>query len=190
MKLGGRREYGKINSWSTRTKEVDVTEEEPMDEYSEEAPAVEAPTYTPRAMNLAPDAPSDDYASIIGPESTWNGNLTTEGSIRIEGNVLGEVRATGTVFISDSADVRATVYGKFVIVAGAFDGNLYCSERLELQPESRIKGAINTKSLAVAEGAFIDGEIHMGEVEDFATSPLEAAARPSGNGRGKKDSED
>lgn len=182
MKLGNRREYGKLTSsdWQKRTPEV-VEETEEEFEVEEVQPE---PSYLSRIAELRPStSPSDDYASVIGAESAWQGNFSSEGSIRIDGKVSGEIRAAGTVLISTGAEVKATVYGNFVIVAGSFDGKLYCTERLELQPSSRIKGAIHTKALSVGEGAFIDGEIHMGDVKDLADAePVGAAATPSRNG--------
>lgn len=191
MKLGNRREYTKLRTdWNKRDEEGEGTVDDFNSDYQE--PEIQpTSTYTPRAIDAlqtgGATAPSDDFASIIGAASTWNGNFSTEGNVRIDGSVLGEVKATGTVFISSEADVKATVYGKFVVVAGTFDGNLYCSERLELQPESHTKGVIHTKSLAVGEGAFIDGEIHMGEVSELDTAEPLTAGRTSRNGGGKKE---
>lgn len=190
MKLGNRREYTKLSTdWNKRTEEGEAPEDDFADDYQE--PEIQpVPSYTSRSFEPAPapsNALSEDYSSVIGAESAWNGNFSTDGNVRVDGNVLGEVKATGTVFISNGADVKATVYGKYVVIAGSFDGNLYCSERLELQPESRTKGVIHTKILSVGEGAFIDGEIHMGETSDLdSAEPLASAAKPSRNGSASK----
>ncbi|HUF53943.1 MAG TPA: polymer-forming cytoskeletal protein [Dehalococcoidia bacterium] len=192
MKLGNRREYTKLSTdWNKRGEGEAPEGADFADDYQEPEIAP-VPSYT-RSLDASPiaaSAMSDDYSSVIGAESAWNGNFSTDGNIRIDGNVLGEVKATGTVFINNGADVKATVYGKYVIIAGSFDGNLYCSERLELQPESRIKGIIHTKALAVGEGAFIDGEIHMGDVADLDGSEVVASAsRSSRNGGARKENE-
>ncbi|MEX0682286.1 MAG: polymer-forming cytoskeletal protein [Dehalococcoidia bacterium] len=183
MKLGNnRREYGKLSSdWQKQTMTESVPEREELDTEFEPEPSYLAPATEFRATG-----PSDDFASVIGAESSWQGNFSTEGSVRVEGTVSGEIRAAGTVFISNGAEVKATVYGHFVIIAGSFDGKLYCTERLELQPSSKIKGAIHTKALSVGEGAFIDGEIHMGDVKDFAAIEPVSAAVPSRNGDKEK----
>ena len=189
MKLGNRREYGKLNSdWAKRHNDDEL----PADEYVEAADDVDAQpvSFTPRALDPLPAMPSSDFASVIGAETTWKGNVSSDGSIRIDGIAQGEIRATDTVLISSGADVKATIYGKYVIIAGSFDGDVFCSERLELQPQSKIKGAIRTKALSVGEGAFIDGEIHMGEVDEHtASGPLSAGGRHSRNG-GKKAEEE
>jgi cytoskeletal protein CcmA (bactofilin family) len=193
MKLGNRREYTKLSTDWNKREDDDAPDEDFSADYKEpELPPV--PSYPTRSsLDTAPlssmNVMSDDYTSIIGAESAWNGNFSTDGNVRIDGNVLGEVKATGTVFISNGADVKATVYGKFVVIAGAFDGNLYCSERLELQPESRTRGVIHTKALSVGEGAFIDGEIHMGDVSELDTAQPVSAGRTSRNGSGRKEAD-
>jgi cytoskeletal protein CcmA (bactofilin family) len=190
MKLGNRREYTKLSTDWNKREEEGTDAAEFADEYQEPEIAPVPDFSRPlSASPIAASAMSDDYSSVIGAESAWNGNFSTDGNIRIDGNVLGEVKATGTVFINNGADVKATVYGKYVIIAGAFDGNLYCSERLELQPESRIKGIIHTKALSVGEGAFIDGEIHMGDVADMdGAEHVASSSRSSRNGGSRKES--
>jgi cytoskeletal protein CcmA (bactofilin family) len=119
---------------------------------------------------------ADQCASIIGAGTTWQGNLISDASVRLDGKVSGEIKAAGTVHITEGAQVNATIQAKFVVVAGNFDGQIFASSRLELMSTSRVKGSITTPQFAVGEGAFIDGEIHM--VEESAASnvkPFSAA---------------
>jgi cytoskeletal protein CcmA (bactofilin family) len=124
-------------------------------------------------------ASPDQCASIIGAGTTWQGTLVSDASVRLDGKVSGEVKAAGTVHVTEGAQVNAVVQAKFVVVAGSFDGQLYASSRLDLLPSSRVKGSITTPTISVGEGAFIDGEIHM--VEEAAVSNVKpfSAARAS-----------
>lgn len=143
----------------------------------------------PRNDGPGTDNPAlaEDCSSVIGSGSAWQGTLVTDGSIRLEGKVNGEVKAAGTIHVTEGADVNATMHAKFVVIAGSFDGKLFCSDRLELRPTSKVRGAITTRSLSVGEGSFIDGEIHMtDQVPDiFAGEPV-AVAATAGNGNGSK----
>jgi cytoskeletal protein CcmA (bactofilin family) len=167
-----------------------VVEDEDLEEDEEEE--VVAATFEPQKTQ-APSQPGqkrwedqvekpaspDQCASIIGAGTVWQGTLTSDASVRLDGKVSGEVKAAGTVHITEGAQVNAVVQAKFVVVAGSFDGQLYSSSRLELMPSSRVKGAITTPQISVGEGAFIDGEIHM--VEESAVSNVKpfSAARAS-----------
>jgi cytoskeletal protein CcmA (bactofilin family) len=132
------------------------------DQPEEERPAPTS-TYTPFAEREGRSAPTDadKCANVIAAGSKWNGSLNIDDSVRIEGQLSGEVVAKGTVHIADGARVDAKVRAAFVIVNGSFKGEVRCSERLELMPKSRVEGAIITKLLTMHEGAIIDGSIQM-----------------------------
>jgi cytoskeletal protein CcmA (bactofilin family) len=157
------------NDWQTRPV---AGEDDMIDDVAADA-TYQAPPAKRWEDQVEKAAAPDDCSSIIGAGSVWQGNFSTDGSVRLDGKVSGEVKAAGTVHITDGAQVNATVQARFVVVAGSFDGQLYCSERLELLPSSRVKGSITTPQISVGEGAFIDGEIHM--VEESATVSAPAA---------------
>ncbi len=172
MKIGNssRRDMGALkNDWQSRP----AVEEE--DELIDDV--VAETSFTPPAPakrwedQVEKAAAPDDCSSIIGSGSVWQGNFSTDGSVRLDGKVSGEVKAAGTVHITDGAQVNAVIQARFVVIGGSFDGQLYCSERLELLPSSRIKGSITTPQISVGEGAFIDGEIHMVEESAGVQAP-------------------
>ncbi|HEX5417866.1 MAG TPA: polymer-forming cytoskeletal protein [Chloroflexota bacterium] len=119
--------------------------------------------------------PDVDNASVVSLGSVWQGSLKIEGSVKIEGQVTGEVEAKKMVFVAEGAQVDAKVKAALVVIAGEFKGEVFCSERLEIKPTGRVNAALTTKSLEVHEGAFIEGQIHMTE--------LEAKPAPATNGK-------
>ncbi|MPZ49295.1 MAG: hypothetical protein GEU75_08345 [Dehalococcoidia bacterium] len=147
-----------------------------------DAPAPSSSSFTPFSEREARAMPTeaDKCANVIAAGSKWNGSLNIDDSVRIEGQLSGEVNAKGTVHISEGARVDAKIKAAFVVVSGAFKGEVRCSERLELMPKSRIEGQIVTKVLNVHEGAVVDGTIQMTERE---------AARSKENGNGAESTE-
>jgi cytoskeletal protein CcmA (bactofilin family) len=181
MRIGSnaRREPGQTvkNDWRNRQVE---------DEDIEDEEEIVSATFEPQAQTqkrwedqVEKPAGPDQCASVIGAGTTWQGNLTSDASVRLDGKVSGEIKAAGTVHVTEGAQVNATIQAKYVVVGGTFDGQIYCSGRLELLPSSRIKGSMTTPQISVGEGAFIDGEIHM--VEESALSNVKpfSAARAS-----------
>ncbi len=134
--------------------------------------------------------PPDRCDSLVSAGSTWEGTLMIDSSVRIDGTLSGEIEAGSTVHISEKAKVEGKVRAAFVVIAGAFEGQVHCAERLELLPASRVKGEFAAKSLMVQEGAFVDGQIHMiksddavgGSFASFGGSSKISGAVPSGNG--------
>lgn len=102
-----------------------------------------------------------DSLSIVSAGSSWQGTLKIEGSARIDGELNGEIEARDTVHISENARVNAKIKAGVVVIAGTFEGQVDCSERLELMPMSQIRGELSTKALRIHEGAYIDGQIKM-----------------------------
>ncbi|HEX2171595.1 MAG TPA: polymer-forming cytoskeletal protein [Dehalococcoidia bacterium] len=102
----------------------------------------------------------ENCASVVSAGSTWEGSLKLDGSVRIDGQLTGNVDARDTVHISEEAQVDASIKAGFVVIAGTFSGQVQC-DRLELLPTSQIRGDLSTRSLMIQEGAFIDGQIHM-----------------------------
>jgi cytoskeletal protein CcmA (bactofilin family) len=121
------------------------------------------------AQRAVPTAP-ENCATVISAGSALQGSLRTDGSVRIDGQLAGEVYAEDTVHISEGAQVDAKVEATFVVIAGAFQGQVRCRERLELLPTSRIKGEFTMKLLTVHEGAFIDGQLRMAAPEEQAAA--------------------
>ncbi len=128
----------------------------------------ESPAERPFAYESAPTqslkpgpTPPERCPSVVSSGSEWQGTLKVDGSVRIEGRLSGELEAKDTVHVMAGAEVEAKVRAAFVVIAGSFDGQILCTERVELMPTSRTKGEVETKSLTVHEGAYIDGKIHM-----------------------------
>lgn len=136
-----------------------------------------------RAVPTAPE----NCATVISAGSVLQGSLRIDGSVRIDGQLTGEVYAEDTVHISEGAQVDAKVEAAFIVIAGVFQGQARCRERLELLPTSRIKGEFTMKLLTVHEGAFIDGQLRMAPPEEMTASanrPFQSNRLRSSGGRG------
>jgi cytoskeletal protein CcmA (bactofilin family) len=108
----------------------------------------------------------DQCASVIFADTTCEGTFQTASSIRIEGELAGEVEAGNTIHVAEGARVNAKMRASFIVIAGTVEGEIECHELLELTPTSHISGEITTKSVSIHEGAFFEGQMHM--VRDHA----------------------
>lgn len=134
-------------------------------------------------LNRQPSAiPVDEQSSVCSQNANWQGTLKIEGSVRVNGQLSGEIEARDTVFVAESARVDAKVRANSVIIAGSFQGQVYCSERLEILPTGRVTGEVTTRSLVVHEGAFAEGQVHMtSEAQAAAPEPAPPRTTLSGN---------
>ncbi len=130
--------------------------------------------------------PPEKCVNVIAAGSRWKGSLNISDSVRVDGQLSGDIEAKGTVHIAEGAMVEAKVKAAFVVICGSFKGEVRCLERLELLPKSKVQGELVTKVLNVHEGATIDGSIRMSadKVDAKAAEEAEATvgAEPSANG--------
>jgi cytoskeletal protein CcmA (bactofilin family) len=130
------------------------------------APAVEQPI-APDATPEPPAMPVPDIrrnvrgATLVAAEATWEGKLRSEGDIRVEGVVRGEIETASTLVIAPEAQVHGTVRARNIMIGGDVEGDVTCDERLEILPGGSARGQINSGTLVVHEGAYIDSRFQM-----------------------------
>jgi cytoskeletal protein CcmA (bactofilin family) len=94
--------------------------------------------------------------------SRVTGQLTFQGSARIEGNVDGEIQCNGTLTIGERAEVRAKISGDVVVIRGRVEGNVVAKEKVELVAPARLFGDISAPRVVITEGVVFDGDCSMG----------------------------
>lgn len=103
----------------------------------------------------------DRLDTVIGKDTIFEGTIKAKGSLRIDGEIEGEVYSEGDVNISESARLNAKVTGRNVIISGIVQGNIIATDRVEMSGTSRISGDIQAAKLIVDEGAMFDGKCCM-----------------------------
>ena len=111
--------------------------------------------------------------TLIGEGTVIQGELRFTEGLRIDGEVQGDVVATGEshsiLVISEKARVTSKVKAAHVIVNGCVTGPIISDELLELQPKASIVGDVRYEILEMHQGATIDGELR----------PLKAEEKPA-----------
>ena len=99
--------------------------------------------------------------SVIGAGMKVVGDCETEATVRVEGTVEGSIRAAKAVVIGKEGVVIGNVATQEAVVAGRVSGTLIAESRLELEATGQIDGEIHTCRMQVAEGAILNGSVHM-----------------------------
>ena len=113
-----------------------------------------AQQYQDESMNTAPE-------TVVGPSVKIQGDLNSEGNIRIEGQVQGKVKTSQSVFIGSGAKITADVLAGNAVIGGEVQGNIKISGSLILQATAVIIGDINCSVLRVEDGALFTGKCSM-----------------------------
>ena len=101
--------------------------------------------------------------SLIAQGSCIEGNLKFTDGLRIDGEVIGDIRAVDSsasiLVVSESASVTGHIFADHVIINGRVTGPVHASELLELQPKAKIVGDVSYKALEMHQGAVITGQL-------------------------------
>lgn len=97
--------------------------------------------------------------TFIGAGTTLTGNLNCEGDLIVGGIVIGDSKVRGAVTLSDGGRWEGRLQAANVVVAGEWHGEIIASEKLEIRKTARIHGAVTARSIAIAQGAVIEGEM-------------------------------
>ncbi len=101
--------------------------------------------------------------TIIAGGVKVEGDFSSPGNVRIEGIVIGSVRADGDLVVTETAKIEADVTAANAIVAGEIKGNLTATEKLELTATAKIHGNIMCQMLSVEGGAAIAGNCQVAQ---------------------------
>jgi cytoskeletal protein CcmA (bactofilin family) len=109
----------------------------------------------------------DEQVTIIGTGVVIEGKLSSTGDVRIDGNVKGDIKASGNVTVGESGEVDGQILADIITLGGKVTGSINAKDKLVLESKAALKGDIVTKILVVEAGAKFDGKSSMGDSKDF-----------------------
>jgi len=119
-------------------------------------------------------ANGDDVNALLGKGSEFEGKLTFEGTVRIDGVFAGEIFTEDTLIIGEGAQVRASVEAGTLIVHGDVEGDVRTRNLIELRAPATLRGNIETPNLVIDRGVLFEGSCRM----DLADRPAADAPPP------------
>lgn len=101
--------------------------------------------------------------TILGRGSVFNGDFTSEGSVRIDGEILGDVKVVGTLVVGSGARINGNIEADEAIIGGELVGNVQAPEKVELTVTARVIGDITTNVIVIDEHAIFQGKCDMNQ---------------------------
>jgi cytoskeletal protein CcmA (bactofilin family) len=99
--------------------------------------------------------------TLLGRGTSFEGKLTFEGTVRIDGKLKGEIFSDDTLIIGEGAYVEAEIDIGEVIIQGTLVGNVRAKRGIEVLSPGRVKGDLHTPSLMVEKGVLFEGRSFM-----------------------------
>ena len=120
-----------------------------------------------------------EITTLLGRGASFEGKLTFDGTVRIDGRFKGEVFSDDTLVIGEGAHVEAEIDIGEVIIQGTVVGNIKAKRSIEIHAPGRVKGDVHTPSLQIDKGVMFEGRSFMeNAVNATAPRPAAAAAAP------------
>ncbi|HET6982845.1 MAG TPA: polymer-forming cytoskeletal protein [Myxococcaceae bacterium] len=121
-----------------------------------------------------------DVHTLLGKGSEFDGKLTFEGQVRIDGKFSGQIFTKDTLVVGEGARVNAEINAGTVIVNGVVEGNIKATQLIELHTPGRVKGNLETPSLSIDKGVMFEGSCKMDGAKGGASTPtpLSSSAPP------------
>jgi cytoskeletal protein CcmA (bactofilin family) len=119
--------------------------------------------------------------TLLGRGSEFEGKLTFEGTVRIDGKLSGEIFSDDVLVVGEGAEVHAEIDIGEIIVQGTVVGNIRAKRGVEIHAPGKVRGDITTPSLQIEKGVIFEGRAYMEGVTDGTIKPRPlSSSGPSG----------
>src|ERR1700748_2915168 len=100
-------------------------------------------------------------ASLIGAGTTMKGDITSNGDLRIDGTLVGNINCSAKVVIGANGVVQGDIVGGQADIMGKVTGTIKVKDLLQLKGGSFVNGNIQAAKLQIEPTANFNGECHM-----------------------------
>jgi cytoskeletal protein CcmA (bactofilin family) len=140
----------------------------------------------PGATTPSPSAPSGGstaggLTAFIDQGSEFEGKLSFRDTVRIDGRFRGEISSENTLIVGESGEIEATIRSNTIAVSGSVVGDIHAGRKVVLHKTARVEGNIEAASLAIEDGAVLNGNVKMVTDARKDSGPLKSI--PGGGGQ-------
>lgn len=112
-----------------------------------------------------------DLNALLGKGSEFEGKLTFEGTVRIDGKFSGEIHTNDVLVIGEGARVQAEINAGSVVINGEVQGNIRAKTSIELHPPAKVRGNLEAPSLSIDRGVIFEGTCKMEALSQSSAKP-------------------
>jgi cytoskeletal protein CcmA (bactofilin family) len=108
-----------------------------------------------------PEVPAESPNTVIGLGSTFRGTMMVAGTLRIEGELEGDILRCERLEIGEHGVMRADIEVKEAMIAGRVYGNIRALAALEMKAGARVEGDISAMTVIMEPGVHFTGRCTM-----------------------------
>jgi cytoskeletal protein CcmA (bactofilin family) len=140
-----------------------------------------SPASNPNSYNPVKTTSAPIEQATIGRTLVIKGELSGAEALYIDGRVEGKISLPDhRVTIGRNGSAQANITAREVVVMGKVNGNIDCSDRVDIRSEGSVTGDVSTMRISVEDGAVLKGGIQVksGEQKHQAQSQPKPAEAP------------
>lgn len=112
-----------------------------------------------------------EIQALLGRGTAFEGILSFEGRVRIDGRFTGKVFSEGILILGDGAEVEAEIeVGTLIVRGGTLRGNVIARQLIEIHAEGAVHGDITAPQIDIDKGCVFEGKCTMARPAEPATT--------------------
>jgi cytoskeletal protein CcmA (bactofilin family) len=118
--------------------------------------------------------------TLVGEGTLFDGKMISEASLRIEGQINGDIECAGDITIGQNAIVQSNMIARDIIIAGRVKGDVHTKGKLIVMNTGILIGNIDVRSFIIQEGGVFQGSSSMNaatQTDKSASNVIEAKSR-------------
>lgn len=123
---------------------------------------------------------SENQESVIGADVEIIGTIKSNGNIRLDGKLEGELLCGGNAILGKNAQVKGNVTATSVTIEGKINGNLLAKDKIEMKASATVNGDIKARRLSVEDGVTFVGRSEVNPNAQPTPAPASAPAPQGG----------
>ena len=102
-----------------------------------------------------------EIKAYMGEDTVFNGSLSFEGTVRIDGKFEGHVITEDTLIVGETGKLKADISAGTVVCIGQVEGTIVASKKVEIHSTSQVKGNVKSPAIYIELGGVLDGTCDM-----------------------------
>jgi cytoskeletal protein CcmA (bactofilin family) len=120
----------------------------------------------------------------IGKSVAIKGEISGSEDLYVDGQLQGSIDlSANSLTVGPNGRVHANIKARNVTISGTLDGNIQASERTDLRKTAVVNGDVQTRRIAIEDGAYFKGKLEIVAEAKSQTTPASSATAPSGLSR-------
>lgn len=119
--------------------------------------------------------------TLISAGTTLKGDISSNGDLRIDGTIIGNISSNAKIVIGSSGVVEGDINGNQADIVGKVSGNIRAKDLIQLRGESEVTGNLYAGKLQIEPSATFNGQCHMGDATTVEKTVTERALATADN---------